>query len=335
MKPLSVFAATLLVAGTLLTSAHAAAPPLDTAARGELIAALAKQLDDYYVYPDVARKLGQALRVKLGQGGYDALTEPKAFARTLTDDLRAVSHDKHLRVFAADTPLPPMNPDGKPTPGQESAMHKQMAAAGFGIFKTDILAGNIGYLDLRGFAPVKFAAPAITAAMTQLADTDALIIDLRWNGGGDPACVAWLASYLFDKRTHLNDLAWREGNRTEQFWTEPTVPGKRYGQTKPLYVLTSPRTFSGGEEFSYDMQQLKRATRVGETTGGGANPGQVRPLSPYFGAFIPNGRAINPITQTSWEGTGVVPEIKVAADDALATAQRLATERLKLAPAAL
>lgn len=319
MKPLSTCTATLLAACALAASAHAAP----------------QQLDDDYVYPDVARKMGQALRSRQARGAYDDLAEPKAFARALTDDLRDVSHDKHLRVFAADAPLPPIPLDGKPTPEQESAMQQQMAAHGFGVFKTEIMAGNIGYLDLRGFAPVKFAAPAITAAMTQVADTAALIIDLRWNGGGDPAGVAWLASYLFDSRTHLNDLAWRKDNKTDAFWTEATVPGKCYGQTKPVYVLTSPRTFSGGEEFSYDMQQLKRATLVGETTGGGANPGGVRRLSPYFGAFIPKGRAINPITKTSWEGTGVVPEIKVPADAALATAHRLATERVKLVPAPL
>ncbi len=317
-------AATFFALHLLTPGAHAAAEPLDAAGRGEIVTALARQLDDFYVYPEVAAAMGQSLRAKLQAGGYDSIDDPRAFADALTADLRAVSHDKHLRVVSGDNPRPMTPPSAAPTPEQEAAMLKHFSATNFGIFKAEITAGNVGYLDLRGFAPVKIAGPAITAAMTQLADSDALIVDMRWNGGGDPAGVAWLASYLFDARTHLNDLVWREGNKTEQFWTDPTVPGKRFGQKKPVYVLTGPRTFSGGEEFSYDMQQTRRATLVGATTGGGANPGRGRQLTPYFGAFIPSGRAVNPISKTSWEGTGVVPEIKVPEDDALATAHKLA-----------
>jgi len=229
-----------------------------------------------------------------------------------------------LQVRTSPTPFPPMPGPSGPTPAQKEEMLKRMTERNFSIAKVEIMAGNIGYLDMRAFERASFAAPAITAAMTQLADSAALIIDMRQNGGGDPASVAFLASYLFDQRTHLNDLYWREGDRTEAFWTDPAVPGKHYGQKKKVYVLTGPRTFSGGEEFSYDLQQLKRATLVGATTGGGANPGGARLLTPYFGAFIPNGRAINPITNTSWEGIGVVPDIAVPVDDALATAYRLA-----------
>lgn len=334
MKLRPITTATLLALYLLSPSAQAAAPPLDAAGRGEIITALARQLDDFYVDPAMATVIGQSLRAKQNAGSYDTIDDAKAFADVLTADLRAVSHDKHLRVGSVDTPHPMANASAAPTPEQETAMRQHLAATNFGIVKVETMAGNIGYLDLRSFAPVKLAAPAITAAMTQLAGSAALIVDMRWNGGGDPAGVAWLASYLFDSRTHLNDLVWREGNRTVQFWTDPTVPGKRFGQNKPVYVLTGPRTFSGGEEFSYDMQQLKRATLVGETTGGGANPGRVRQLTPYFGAFIPNGRAVNPISKTSWEGTGVIPEIKVPVDDALATAHRLAMARVK-APAAL
>lgn len=318
----------------LLSSAALAAPPLDAATRVQVVDSLAKQLNDYYVDPDAAAQMGVVLHAKLAHGDYDAIDDTKAFAAVLTGDLRAASHDLHLRVVTGDTPPPEMLA-GKPTAAQQEGMQKRMAENGYGIAKVETMAGNIGYLDMRGFLPVQYSAPAITAAMAKLAGTSALIIDMRKNGGGDPAGVAFLSSYLFEQRTHLNDLHWREGDKTVEFWTDVSVPGPRYGEKKPVYVLTSPRTFSGGEEFSYDMQQLKRATLVGETTGGGANPGRMRLLAPNFGAFIPNGRAINPISKTSWEGTGVVPEVKVAADDALDTAHRLALAALKPAPAPL
>jgi len=164
--------------------------------------------------------------------------------------------------------------------------------------------------------------------MTQLADSAALIIDLRRNGGGDPTMVALIAGYLFEKRTHLNDLYWREGQRIEEFWTDENVAGPQYGIKKAIYVLTSKLTFSAAEEFAYDLKALKRATIIGEITGGGANPGGDRRLSANFSAFIPNGRAINPITKSNWEGTGVVPDVLVPSSNALLVAQTVALKAL-------
>jgi len=320
----AAFLALVLPFGAVL----AAPPALDASVRGQVIDSLSRQLQDYYVYPDVAEKIASALQAKQRRGDYDSIIEPKVFANVLTDDLREVGHDKHLRVNTGDTPAPSGPAGIAPSAEQQADMQKQMAAHGYGIAKVETLMGNVGYLDVRGFGRVEFSAPAITAAMTHLADSDALIIDMRHNGGGDWAGVAFLCSYLFDARTHLDDLYWRNGDKTQENWTNSDVPGKRYGQRKAVYVLTGPRTFSAGEEFSYDLQQLKRATLIGETTGGGANPGRMRLLTPYFAAFIPNGRVINPISKTSWEGTGVLPEINVPADEALTTAHRLALEKL-------
>jgi C-terminal processing protease CtpA/Prc len=137
-----------------------------------------------------------------------------------------------------------------------------------------------------------------------------------------------MTSYLLDERTHLNSFYYRDANRTEQYWSHDWVPGKRFGGKKPVYVLTSKRTFSGAEEFSYNLKNLKRGTIVGETTGGGAHPGEVSRLTAHFTIFVPNGRAINPISKTNWEGVGVEPDVKVAADDALHTAQLLALKKL-------
>lgn len=325
-------AAALLAFAMSCGTVQAEAPVLDAALRGQLVDTLRQHLTDYYVFPEVAVRINAALRARQRDGGYDGITDAKVFANVLTADLHTFGQDKHLRVTASDTLLPH---NTATSPEQQDEMRRQMAARGYGVARVETLAGNVGYLDLQGFFRLKDAAPAIAEAMTRLADSDALIFDMRSNGGGDPAGVAFLSSYLFDQRTHLNDLYWREGKRTEQFWTDTGVPGKRYGQHKPVYVLTGPRTFSGAEEFSYNLQQLKRATLVGETTGGGANPGRMRELGPHFAVFIPNGRAINPISKSNWEGIGVTPDIGVPASEALEKAHQLALERLAAARASL
>src|SRR6185295_4025347 len=137
-----------------------------------------------------------------------------------------------------------------------------------------------------------------------------------------------LCTYFFDGRpVHLNDLYWRASDATQQFWTLSYVPGRRY-VNKDVYVLTSGRTFSAAEEFSNNLKTLKRATIVGETTGGGANPGGMARLSDHFAAFVPTGRAINPITKTNWEGTGVEPDVKVPKEQALKTAYIMALNKI-------
>jgi hypothetical protein len=301
---------------------------LDAAARAQVIDSLVRQLNAYYVFPEVAGKIERRLRDKQQRGEYDDFVSPGDLASVLTADLQGISHDLHLNVRASDTPAPPRPAISAPSAEDEARMLERMKTMNYGIGKLEKLPGNIGFLEMRGFAPAKYAGKAISAAMTELADSDALIIDMRGNGGGDPAGVAYLTSYLFDKRTHLNDLYWREGDRTEEFWTDENVPGKKYGQQKDVYVLTGARTFSGGEEFCYNLKQLKRATLIGQATGGGANPGRGRQLTPYFSAFVPNGRAINPISKTNWEGTGVVPDVTVPAPEALLVAQKMALKKL-------
>ena len=171
---------------------------------------------------------------------------------------------------------------------------------------------------------------AISSHMSQVADADALLLDLRGNGGGDPATVAVVASYLFDDQpVHLNDMFRRDTGETRQFWTHARVAGKRFGARKPIYVLTSNRTFSGGEELAYDLQSLRRAVIVGETTGGGAHPVQRYPLDDGFSIGVPWGRPINPVTKTNWEGTGVIPDVKVPAAEALTDAHQRARGELE------
>jgi hypothetical protein len=301
---------------------------IDAAARTQVIEAILKRLNESYIFPEVAQKMETAIRERLQKKEYEQLSSAAAFSKKLTEDLQAVSHDKHLRVRYSHEPIPP--PTGKP--GEPSAAEREnfrlfANRINHGFEKVERLPGNIGYMDFRGFFDPELGGETVAAAMNFLANTDALIIDLRQNGGGDPAMVALICSYLFGSEpVHLNDLYWREGNRTEQFWTKASVPGKRY-EGKDVYVLTSNYTFSGAEEFTYNLKNLKRATIVGETTGGGANPGGGFRVDEHFGVFVPTGRAINPITKTNWEGTGVKPDVDVPREQALKTAYLLALNK--------
>jgi C-terminal processing protease CtpA/Prc len=302
---------------------------IDAATRTQVIETLVKNLNDSYVFPDVAKQMGEAVRGRLQKGEYDQMTGAYAFAKALTEHLQAVSHDKHLRVRYSNEAIPAQSSNRRePSPEERQNMLRYYGTVNYGFEKIERMAGNIGYLDLRGFAVADMAGDTLAAAMNFVGNTEALIIDLRQNGGGDPAMVTLLCSYLFGQEpVHINDLYWREGNRTEEFWTKKSVPGKRY-EGKDVYVLTSNRTFSGGEEFAYDMKNLKRATLVGETTGGGANPGGPVRLTEHFDVFIPAGRAISPITKTNWEGTGVKPDVEVPKELALKTAYLMALNKL-------
>jgi C-terminal processing protease CtpA/Prc len=205
----------------------------------------------------------------------------------------------------------------RPSPEVIKEMEADNRRQNYGFKKVEILSGNIGYIDLTGFFRKDNAEATVASAMGFLANTEGIIIDLRRNGGGSPAMVQLICSYFFgEKPVHLNSLYWRQGDRTQEFWTLKSIKGQRM-PNKALYVLTSRNTFSAAEEFSYNMQNLKRATLVGETTGGGANPGGGFPVENMFVMFVPTGRAINPITKTNWEGVGVVPHIKTKASNAL------------------
>jgi retinol-binding protein 3 len=303
---------------------------VDAAARKEVIENLIKRLNETYVFADAAAKMEQAVRARLAKGEYDQITSAKKFAEKLTADVQEVSRDKHLRVRYSAQPIPERQGGPRePTAEEREQFRRDMARINYGFQKIERLPGNLGYVQFRNFLDPEGGAGTVAAVFNFLANTDAIIFDLRGNGGGDPAMVALICSYLFGPEpVHLNSLHWREGKgeRVEEFWTHKEVAGKRY-TGKDVYVLTSNRTFSGAEEFTYNLKNLKRATIIGETTGGGANPGGGNRLSKHFGVFIPTGRAVSPITKTNWEGTGVEPDVKVAADQALTTARIMALKK--------
>ena len=244
----------------------------------------------------------------------------------LTVDLRAVNDDRHLGVRA-------LQPDdlSRPQLSPEEQRRRFLADArrrNFGFRRVEILDGNIGYLDLRSFDDASIGGDTAVAAMNFLGNVDALIVDLRQNGGGSPSMIQLLNSYFFEEPTHLNSFEHRGEEKLQQFWTLTHVPGKKLIGT-PIFVLTSGRTFSAAEEFTYNLKHLKRATIIGETTGGGAHPGGTHEIEGRFSVFIPDGRAVNPITETNWEGVGVQPHVPVAADAAFEVARERALQAIE------
>lgn len=329
MKVLQALASAVVVSVLASSLAVAQMPGLSgqadmrmtAASRQHLIDNLIEEVERSYVFPDVAKKIGVSLREQQQRGVFDSIKSARHLSEVLTKQLQATSQDLHLRVMYHAQLIPVSRPSSEPTSDETASRLAMMRSDNFFVEKIERLPFNIGYLDLVGFAAAKDAAETFAAAMTVLAHTDALIIDMRNNPGGQASGSTLLASYLLDKRTHLADFYYREGNRIEQRWSSEVVPGLHYGQKKDVYILTSKDTFSAGEDFAYALKNLKRATVVGETTGGGANAGDDRRLLPNFSLFVPLSRLISPITKTNWEGVGVTPDISVCAGDALRTAQ--------------
>ena len=307
----------------LPTGAKVDDAPLNEEIRKQTLYTLEEDLTADYIDPAVADRMVNKLRENQASGAYKALTDGDEFADALTQELRTVSHDGHL--FVAYSPA--LSPDGNaaavPGPAEITKYRGAQKRDNCSFSEIRILPRNIGYLKFDEFADPEECGPTVVAAMGFLAHVDALIVDLRGNHGGQPAMVQLILSYFFDKPTHLNDIYIRPDNTTTQYWTLPYVPGARLPDV-PLYVLTSKHTFSGGEEFANDLKSQRRATIVGEQTGGGAHPLTVIPIGDHFVAGIPIGRPINPITHGDWEGTGIAPDVEVPATDALATAEKLA-----------
>ena len=300
----------------------------------EIVTKAMELLRANYVFPDQAEQAATAVEAKLEAGEYDDLDEVTLTER-LTRDLQEITGDKHLRVVLGGGPGPGPHrervPETKEPEDHETrrlVMRRRGRLDNFGIRQVERLDGNVGYLDVRRVAMPANAGPAIGAAMELVAGTYALILDLRQNHGGSPEGVVVWCSYLLDERpTHLNDIFHADTGETRQFWALPYVPGTRYTE-RPVYVLTSGQTFSGGEDFAYTLQALGRATVVGETTGGGAHPTRGFPISAAVHIGIPFARSINPVTGTNWQGTGVVPDVAVPEAQARDTAYAKALEHV-------
>ena len=282
---------------------------------------LADLMNENYVYPDKGKAMHDLIKSNLKKGDYDSFSDERSFATRLDKDLKSIINDKHIRVRFDPVRIEKIR-NGSRTGGRS-------VTDNFGFEKVEVKDG-IGYLDLRGFYEIRFAKDVAKSAMEKLMQAHAIIIDLRKNSGGSPSMIRYICSYLFgDDPVHINDFYWRPNDRYTASWTNPEFASIRKPDI-PVFVLTSSYTFSAAEEFTYDLKNLKRATIIGETTGGGAHPGGPMLIDENFLVNVPQGRAINPISKTNWEGVGVEPDIEMPADEALKEAMKKAKQILLL-----
>jgi C-terminal processing protease CtpA/Prc len=299
------------------------------AEKAELLTAVAAKIRAGYVWPERGETVAAKLEAHAADSG--AIRYPQTnlslFCEQLTADLQLWSDDNHLRVRYSKAPY--VQPPDDTVAREQSDRRLHCQRIGFGVAKVEHLPHNVGYIDVREFVELSLARDIVNAAMTLVAKCDALIIDLRECVGGDPATVAWMASYLFDERVRLSTFEPRHAPR-EEFWTADLadVPGPRFGGMNPVFVLTSHYTFSGAEQFAYDLQALRRVKVVGEITGGGAHACSFYWITDHVNLLLPECRPVNPITNSNWEKSGVKPDALCSAQTALKRAQALVENSL-------
>ena len=316
-RVLCAFSLLAMCAGRVgaLDGEGAPAQPLDQKEKQALVTRAGEMLAAQYVDPRRGREAQAKITAALDAGAYDGIADPAAFAQRLTDDLVAALHDKHIFVSSALVPTPP-----------DADLAGTIPLPTYGGFaRVDRLKGNIGYIRLLSFPAPAIFTPAADEAMRDVAGTDALIIDIRDNGGGSLESESYFASFFFDpqKPVRLNSVIQRAPGTFQftwrWFWTRPVeLPCPN----TPVYILTSAQTFSAAEAFAYDLKAHGRAAIYGQTTGGAANPGEGRLLGSGFGIYIPTGHIVNPLTGTSWEGAGVAPDMPVDDKRAFQAAMR-------------
>lgn len=294
----------------------------------EIVEAALARLTTEYIDEDVAASTVRFVRERLAEGKYEQLPGD-ALCAAVTEDLQHVTGDKHLRLMWSDEP---QDPDGDDE--DEDFFAELARSENQGIRKVERLEGDIGYIETTLVAEPADGAGTISAAMTIVANTKALILDLRGNRGGSTYGMAFWCSFLFPEgeSVHLTDVFRRTTGETQQFWTMPFVPGARY-LDRPVYVLTGPVTFSGAEDLAYNLKVRGRATLVGERTRGGAHPTGYYPLTEHITVTVPYARSINPVTGGDWEGVGVEPDLAVGVDEAFDLAYQQAKEQVQARPA--
>jgi hypothetical protein len=308
----------MIVAGVFVAMAANAAAGQDTAST---VRALGDVLKREYIDVNVAERADAALLRRLADGRYAGASTLEALVPLLNRDLQDATHDKHIFVELVPPPAASAQSAAARSPADADAARAEgVRRANAGVRRVEILRGNVGYLDLSNFFRPEEARDTIALAMRLLSKADALIIDMRRNGGGSPGTVVYLLSYLLDTPgATLFEIVHRPPEPPDRYALDTTLPAERDGK-RPIAVLTSAQTFSGGEGLAFLLQERRRAEIVGEVTAGAANPGKAHPVNDRLRVNVPNGRVKSAVGGGNWEGTGVTPDIKVAAADALQTA---------------
>jgi len=319
----SKFLCALLLVHLLPAQEATGNPRLNASERQRVLEKAIADLKEYYFDRAVAQNIADALLAHERAGDYNAITDGQEFANVLARHLTDASHDLHFTVEYTRNVFPDFS---KPPPPEATARYQAaMAQGNCGFEKVEIRAHNVGYIKLNSFPDVAVCQSKAESAMKALNHVDAFIFDLRDNRGGNGNMAVFLAGFLFDHPEYMFNA--REPV-TEQNWTRSPVAGS-LSMDKPVYILTSSRTYSAAEQFSYNLKMLKRATLVGETTGGASHEGVLHNLDDHFAIGIPEHRPINPYSDKDWAVTGVEPDVKVAAADALARAEKLARRKLQ------
>jgi retinol-binding protein 3 len=308
---------TIALAANFIALNLSAQNQLTRSVKTEVVNNLARSLLDNYVFADTAISMKNLIQKNLADGLYNNIENPNEFAQKLNKDLRSIYNDAHLSVTFNPQQEKSLSDTSSNNATENQIQNLQEAKMqNFGFKKVEIISGNIGYVYFdRFYSLTENAKATVESVFTFLKNTDALIIDVRNNGGGNPDMVKYICNFLFDKSTHINDLYERRTNKTQAYWTEP-VKGSEIFSKIPVYVLTNRRTFSGAEEFAYDLQSQHRAKIIGETTGGGAHLVSPHLIGNGFIGLIPFARAINPVTKNNWEAVGVQPDINIVSDNA-------------------
>lgn len=312
---------TFLFSARCLFSQSAAAFSLSPKAVKTLVDSLAGQITKYYVFEEKAKEMSEHLKMQCKKGVYNNINDPHILAAMLTNDVNSIHLDEHFHVEYNPGMADELLGNIDDVPKMVAERLNKAKSKNFGFKKVEILSGNIGYLEISSFSRLnEYSKATADAALKMVSNTNALIIDLRYGVGGSPEMINHIISYFFKEKIHVSDIFIRSENATLNYYTKPREEKNNLTEI-PIYILSSYKTFSAAEGLMYELQSLKRATVVGETTRGGAHTVTYRALSSGFVADIPFGRAIIPMTKTNWEGTGITPDISVSADMALETAE--------------
>lgn len=310
----TLFFATLSMLLPICGNAALAQSDIDQATRDRVVDSIASQIETNFYDSRQAARIASELRSELETGDFDSAQTAEVLAAALSSRLNPI--DRHFGVRYS--PPSQGEADDVPAPSPRRNPFANGELSNFGFNTVDILPGNIGYIEMNLFFPASLGGETAISALDFVQHTEALIFDVRQSGGGAPSMVQLLISHLFDAEQNITLNTFLNSSRDYPFELNslaylPSEPRPDI----PVYVLTSRRTASAAEAFPYHLQALERAKVVGDRTSGAGNPGSNFDAGDGFTIFISTARTVSPITEANWEGTGVIPDIEAAQEDAL------------------